>query len=320
MLQSIINTIYRYPKSNWHHWQKFGGYFTYKKMLAAEAQMKIAAESIKVPTPDSSLHTLNVCFLTKPVISTFLKDRNYTIDLLRFFAATMVVFFHFNEPIPHINNFYRNLVKLGWLGVPVFFVISGYCVLLTASTSKNGFDFLVRRFFRIYPAYWFSLGIVTLVVVFHLLVHRVNDVATLPKTLCSIFSTITLYIEPISNVKSMSWVYWSLAIEVCFYLVISVGLIISRKYLAYFILIILCISISTNTNSNGIWWYFLKDWPSFTLGVSIYYFHTIDTKKDTILAITVFSVSIIAIFLKNTITVHANVQYLITCFISFFLY
>ena len=64
MLQSIINTIYRYPKSNWQHWQKFGGYFAYKKMLAAEAQMKIAAESIKVPTPDSSLHTLNVCFLT----------------------------------------------------------------------------------------------------------------------------------------------------------------------------------------------------------------------------------------------------------------
>ena len=64
MLQNIINTIYRYPKSNWQHWQKFGGYFAYKKMLADEAQMKISAESIKVQTPNSSLHTLNVCFLT----------------------------------------------------------------------------------------------------------------------------------------------------------------------------------------------------------------------------------------------------------------
>ena len=64
MLQNIINTIYRYPKSNWQHWQKFGGYFAYKRMLTAEALIKIAAKSVKVQTPDSSLYTLNVCFLT----------------------------------------------------------------------------------------------------------------------------------------------------------------------------------------------------------------------------------------------------------------
>lgn len=64
MLQSFINTIYRYPKSNWQHWQKFGGYFAYKKMLTDETQMKIAAESIKVQTPKNSLQSLKVCLLT----------------------------------------------------------------------------------------------------------------------------------------------------------------------------------------------------------------------------------------------------------------
>lgn len=82
-----------------------------------------------------------------------IKERNYTIDLLRFFAATMVVFFYFNETVPFIDNYYRTIVKFGWLGVPVFFVISGYCILLTANTSKNGFDFLIRRLFRIFPSY-----------------------------------------------------------------------------------------------------------------------------------------------------------------------
>jgi hypothetical protein len=64
MLQTLINTLYRYPKSNWQNWQKFGGYFAYKKMFAHEKQMKIAADRVVVQKPPSNLQTLNICFLT----------------------------------------------------------------------------------------------------------------------------------------------------------------------------------------------------------------------------------------------------------------
>lgn len=246
-------------------------------------------------------------------------ERNYTIDLLRFLAATMVVFFHLNEPIPYIDNGYRNFVKFGWLGVPVFFVISGYCILLTANSSKNGFDFLIRRLFRIFPTYWFSLFVVGLVVLIHLVIFKVNDVTILPKTIPSILATLVLYLDPISNVKGINWVYWSLACEVCFYLVITIGLLFFRRYLSYFILFLLCLSIYFNNLQTGLWWYFLKDWPCFALGISIYYFHNIIDKKDKFLALVIFIFSAVALFIQNPIETLSSCQYLIVSFSTFFI-
>ena len=55
-----------------------------------------------------------------------------------------------------------------WLGVPMFFVISGYCISATADSSrrKSGAigNYFVRRFRRIYPPYWALLAISCLVV------------------------------------------------------------------------------------------------------------------------------------------------------------
>ena len=47
----------------------------------------------------------------------------------------------------------------GWVGVPIFFVISGFCIHLTyeRSTRKSFSDFFLRRFFRIYPPYLIAL-------------------------------------------------------------------------------------------------------------------------------------------------------------------
>jgi peptidoglycan/LPS O-acetylase OafA/YrhL len=44
---------------------------------------------------------------------------------------------------------------LGWIGVPIFFVVSGFCIHLSyeRSTHKGWKVFFLRRFFRIYPPY-----------------------------------------------------------------------------------------------------------------------------------------------------------------------
>jgi peptidoglycan/LPS O-acetylase OafA/YrhL len=44
---------------------------------------------------------------------------------------------------------------LGWVGVPIFFTVSGFCIHLSYQRSReNGFKrFFTRRFFRIYPPY-----------------------------------------------------------------------------------------------------------------------------------------------------------------------
>lgn len=45
-------------------------------------------------------------------------------------------------------------LNIGWIGVPIFFVVSGFCIHV--SFNQQGRDwgsFFIRRFFRIYPAY-----------------------------------------------------------------------------------------------------------------------------------------------------------------------
>ena len=45
----------------------------------------------------------------------------------------------------------------GWSGVASFFVVSGFCIHLSFSRHPNWRDFAVRRFFRIYPPYFFAV-------------------------------------------------------------------------------------------------------------------------------------------------------------------
>jgi peptidoglycan/LPS O-acetylase OafA/YrhL len=54
------------------------------------------------------------------------------------------------------------VVKRFWVGVPLFFVISGYCVTASADAARcrgnPGVRFFYRRFHRIFPPYWIWLG------------------------------------------------------------------------------------------------------------------------------------------------------------------
>ena len=45
----------------------------------------------------------------------------------------------------------------GWVGVAIFFVVSGFCIHLSYSRLPQWSLFLQRRFFRIYPPYLVAL-------------------------------------------------------------------------------------------------------------------------------------------------------------------
>src|SRR5947209_8469455 len=55
-----------------------------------------------------------------------------------------------------------------WIGVPLFFVISGYCIAATADSSRRRphaiGNYFIRRFRRIYPPYWILLALTIAVV------------------------------------------------------------------------------------------------------------------------------------------------------------
>lgn len=55
-----------------------------------------------------------------------------------------------------------------WIGVPAFFVISGYCIIATIDSRRRRgeglTEYLRRRFWRIYPPYWIALMVSVMIV------------------------------------------------------------------------------------------------------------------------------------------------------------
>ena len=93
------------------------------------------------------------------------------IQFLRFIAAAMVVFAHYPLAAVTICDANPSLLKLGGFGVDIFFVISGFIMLLilypTACSdidrpSMTWLDFIRRRIYRVWPLYF----IMTVIAVF----------------------------------------------------------------------------------------------------------------------------------------------------------
>ena len=59
------------------------------------------------------------------------------------------------------GEFLIALTRYMWIGVPMFFVISGYCISATADSARRRElpvkDYFVRRFRRIFPPYWAAI-------------------------------------------------------------------------------------------------------------------------------------------------------------------
>ena len=79
------------------------------------------------------------------------KERLENVDLLRGVAIILVVFFHYtyhyeSTYLLRSDNWSLEIAKFGWSGVDLFFIVSGYCIAMTITKSKNFFEFIIRRF------------------------------------------------------------------------------------------------------------------------------------------------------------------------------
>lgn len=199
-----------------------------------------------------------------------MKGRNQTLDLMRFFAALWVAFFHFNRPVEYIDNPYRNLMKLGYVGVPIFFVISGYCIIFSAERSKSWKDFLIRRFFRIYPPYLMSLFVTLLSIGLYKIITGYNSVAYLPKTPYSIFCTFSLLTLPLTPVTPINWVYWTLSLEAVYYILSGIALVWPERLRLIFFVLLSVAGLLLPAGDKG-WLSIFKYLPIFSLGIALYY-------------------------------------------------
>ncbi len=146
------------------------------------------------------------------------------LDGLRLCAALMVVTYHYVAfdsgawprpartifPVAHLPAAY------GWLGVQLFFLISGFVICMSCWDKSVG-DFAVSRVTRLYPAYWFAVLAVTLVV--SLWRSPVNAVPSLR----NVAVNLTMLQDPL-GVEPVDGVYWTLWIELRFYLLFALVL------------------------------------------------------------------------------------------------
>lgn len=87
------------------------------------------------------------------------------LDGLRGLAILLVMFYHFSLPHTrfhgHEAGWLLQLAQAGWLGVDLFFVLSGFLITgILAQTRAHPHyfrNFLGRRFLRIWPLYYLSL-------------------------------------------------------------------------------------------------------------------------------------------------------------------
>lgn len=157
------------------------------------------------------------------------------IDLLRFIAAMSVVFFHYafrGSAADSLSRFsYPVLVpasKYGFLGVQLFFMISGFVILMTASNGSTLSNFLVSRFTRLYPAFWICCTLTFLVVIGF-------GAPTHTATLSQFFVNLSM-LAGFVGIPSIDGAYWSLYVEIRFYALIAL-LLVFRKihFIQYFL-------------------------------------------------------------------------------------
>jgi peptidoglycan/LPS O-acetylase OafA/YrhL len=169
-------------------------------------------------------------------LNQLLSNRIYGIDALRGYAALYVMVFHtyFLGGIYIHEGKIRDVIIHGDMGVPIFFVISGFSI--TYSIFHKEFfnllelkNFYIRRFYRIIPLFYFAF-ILKLVFMF----INVESIKLYDSIL-----TLSFFFPFVSgHQESMVMAGWSLGIEMVFYLLFPLLFLILRINKRIFIFLI----------------------------------------------------------------------------------
>jgi len=138
------------------------------------------------------------------------------IDSMRAIAALMVLVLHTGQlavaafPSNAIDTWILTPVftlDFGRAGVLLFFAISGYVIPASLRGPTDRINFPVRRFFRLYPAYW--LSILVLVLISFCLGGTGIDGA-------QVIANISM-LQTFLGYDDLEGLYWTLAVELVFY-------------------------------------------------------------------------------------------------------
>ncbi|MDR7384115.1 acyltransferase family protein [Promicromonospora iranensis] len=142
------------------------------------------------------------------------------IDGLRFGAAAAVVLYHFTagstaasywgaDPA-HVFPVLNEITRYGWLAVELFFMISGFVILLSAD-GRGVAAFVASRVGRLFPAYWACIALT----VGLQQVWSGGRQTNLTETLVNL-----TMVQDLFAVTGVQVVFWTLLVELKFYLLV----------------------------------------------------------------------------------------------------
>lgn len=175
------------------------------------------------------------------------------LDSLRGVAILLVVFYHGFfwsnglSGLSGIPKLFVNLTRIGWLGVNLFFVLSGFLItgILADSKTKEHYyrRFYVRRALRILPAFYALLLVLCFI----------------PSQSKAYLVLSFFYLSNLASPLGIRMTYtmlWSLAVEEHFYFLWPACVrLLSRRALIIYAVTIVCAEPFLRA------WYFFRHWP-----------------------------------------------------------
>lgn len=143
------------------------------------------------------------------------KERLPELDLLRFGAALSVALYHVCK-WPASGHALQSVTQFGFLGVDVFFMISGYVILMTAE-FRTPVEFAKSRIARLYPTFWISVAVTSVAL----------SVTGEPPSSRVIAANLTM-VPTLFDKPFIDLVYWTLVVELRFYAIVLLLLIFGQ--------------------------------------------------------------------------------------------
>jgi exopolysaccharide production protein ExoZ len=202
--------------------------------------------------------------------------RLHHIEQLRGIAAFAVVGFH--------SLAYREAASLnptlvaaqkvfvyGWLGVHIFFAISGWCIAQRIATAyermESPVSYLGDRALRVFPTYWAVFGFALLMLGVAAPFNGIPFSRNIPHRLGHWLAELTLT-QPAFGYGSMLFVSWTLYYELSFYTASAIALVLRRLHFTAQLLLLLgglvCLIVSWFPPTGIL--IGLSLWPHFFIG------------------------------------------------------
>lgn len=138
------------------------------------------------------------------------KKRLTELDILRGIAALCVSLIHLGGLTKGLP-FSATVFDFGITMPSLFFIISGFVIFMTVEKIKTWQEFIITRFFRLYPSFWISL----ILSLFFIYLAKNEAFPTIKEIIANVTMAPFLFRQPVIVVS-----FWTLLIEMEFYLFI----------------------------------------------------------------------------------------------------